>query len=56
MSQDNLIKLESVGGANGAGKGHIIRTKKNKKNTPARLEVKKYNPIAKAHTIYKETK
>lgn len=56
MSQDQLIKLESVGDENGVGKGHLIYSRKNKRNTPKRLELKKYNPIAKKRTLYKETK
>ncbi len=31
-------------------------TTKNKKNTPERLEIKKYNPILKRVTIHKEIK
>ncbi|MBI9039663.1 MAG: 50S ribosomal protein L33 [Bacteroidales bacterium] len=31
-------------------------TTKNKKNTPARLEIKKFNPIMKKMTIHKEIK
>ncbi len=31
-------------------------TTKNKKNTPGRLELRKYNPILKRHTIHKEIK
>jgi large subunit ribosomal protein L33 len=31
-------------------------TKKNRKNTTARLELKKYNPILKRHTVHKEVK
>ncbi|MCF8298745.1 MAG: 50S ribosomal protein L33 [Saprospiraceae bacterium] len=31
-------------------------TTKNKKNTPERLEIKKYNPILKKMTIHKEIK
>ena len=31
-------------------------TKKNKKNTPERLELKKYNPILKKVTVHKEIK
>ena len=31
-------------------------TTKNKKNTPARMELKKYNPILKRHTVHKEIK
>ena len=31
-------------------------TTKNKKNTPDRMELKKYNPILKRYTIHKEIK
>ena len=31
-------------------------TTKNKKNTPARLELKKYNPFLRRHTLHKEIK
>ena len=31
-------------------------TVKNKKNTPERLELKKYNPILKKYTIHREIK
>lgn len=31
-------------------------TTKNKKNTPERLEIKKYNPILKKMTVHKEIK
>ena len=31
-------------------------TTKNKKNTPERLELKKYNPIIKRMTVHKEIK
>ncbi len=31
-------------------------TQKNRKNTPDRLEIKKYNPILKKYTIHKEIK
>ncbi|MBM3404205.1 MAG: 50S ribosomal protein L33 [Bacteroidetes bacterium] len=31
-------------------------TTKNKKNTPERLEIKKYNPVLKKMTIHKEIK
>lgn len=31
-------------------------TSKNKVNTPHRLELKKYNPVLKRHTIHKEIK
>jgi large subunit ribosomal protein L33 len=31
-------------------------TQKNKKNTPERIELKKFNPIMKKYTIHKEIK
>lgn len=31
-------------------------TVKNKKNTTERLEIKKYNPFLKRHTVHKEVK
>lgn len=31
-------------------------TTKNRKNTTERMEIKKYNPILKKHTIHKEIK
>ncbi|MFA6925130.1 MAG: 50S ribosomal protein L33 [Bacteroidales bacterium] len=41
-----------------SGKPGISRyiTTKNKKNTPDRLELKKYNPVLKKYTIHKEIK
>ena len=53
MSQDNLIKLVSLGDENGKGKGHIIWSHKNaKKLRGIKIELKKFNPIAKKHTVY----
>jgi large subunit ribosomal protein L33 len=31
-------------------------TMKNKNNTPERLEIKKYNPFLRRHTVHKEIK
>ena len=45
------IKLESS-----AGTGHFYTTTKNKRTTPDKLEFKKYDPVARKHVIYKETK
>ena len=56
MSQDKLIRLVSEGDEKGLGKGHVYFTSKNKKNTPAKLTLKKYNPIARKRTVYKEKK
>ena len=45
------IKLEST-----AGTGHSYTTTKNKRTTPDKMELKKFDPVARKHVIYKETK
>ena len=39
-----------------AGTGHFYTTDKNKRTTPDKLELKKYDPVARQHVIYKEGK
>ena len=39
-----------------AGTGHFYTTDKNKRTTPDKLEMKKYDPVARRHVIYKEGK
>ena len=39
-----------------AGTGHYYTTDKNKRNTPDKLEFSKYDPVARKHVIYKESK
>ena len=43
------IKLESS-----AGTGHFYTTTKNKRTMPGKLEIKKFDPVARKHVIYKE--
>ena len=45
------IKLESS-----AGTGHFYTTTKNRRTTPEKMEIKKFDPRARRHVIYKETK
>jgi large subunit ribosomal protein L33 len=45
------IKLEST-----AGTGHFYTTTKNKRNQPDKMEIKKFDPVARKHVIYKEAK
>jgi len=33
---------------------HIYYTSKNRRNQPARLEVKKYDPLLRKHVVYRE--
>jgi large subunit ribosomal protein L33 len=50
-SARDKIKLVST-----AGTGHYYTTNKNKKNTPHKLEFKKYDPVVRKHVAYKEAK
>ena len=45
------IKLEST-----AGTGHVYPTSKNKKTTPEKLSIMKFDPKARKHVAYKEVK
>ena len=45
------IKLEST-----AGTGYFYTTTKNKKTMPEKMEIKKYDPKARKHVAFKETK
>lgn len=39
-----------------AGSGHFYTTSKNKRTHPDKVEYKKYDPVARKHTLYKEAK
>ena len=39
-----------------AGTGHFYTTTKNKRTTPDKMEIKKYDPVVSKHVIYKEGK
>jgi large subunit ribosomal protein L33 len=45
-----IIKLKSTESE------HVYYTQKNRRNDPARLELRKYDPILRKHVLYKETK
>ncbi|AJC48262.1 50S ribosomal protein L33 [Allofrancisella guangzhouensis] len=36
--------------------GHFYTTTKNKKNMPNKMEIKKFDPVARKHVVYKEAK
>ena len=50
-SKREKVKLESS-----AGTGHFYTTDKNKQNTPDKLSMRKYDPVARKHVIYNETR
>ncbi len=39
-----------------AGTGHFYTTDKNKRNTPGKMTMKKYDPVIRKHVMYKEAK
>lgn len=39
-----------------AGTGYFYTTTKNKRNTPKKLEFRKYDPVIRKHVIFKEAK
>ena len=50
-SKRDLIRLISS-----AGTGHFYTTDKNKKNTPGKMEIKKYDPVVRKHVVFREAK
>jgi large subunit ribosomal protein L33 len=50
-SKRDKIKLESS-----AGTGHFYTTSKNKRTMPEKMEMLKFDPVARKHVIYKEAK
>jgi large subunit ribosomal protein L33 len=58
-SKDNRIQVilecteHKASGLNGTSR---YVTMKNRKNTPGRMELKKFNPIMKKYTVHKEIK
>jgi len=39
-----------------AGTGHFYTTDKNKRTMPEKMEIKKFDPVARRHVMYKEGK
>lgn len=53
MAKAARDKIKMVSSAN---TGHFYTTTKNKKNTPDKLEMRKYDPVVRKHVAYKEAK
>ena len=50
-SKRDKIKLDSS-----AGTGHFYTTSKNKRTMPEKMEISKFDPVARKHVLYKEAK
>ncbi|AXI76669.1 50S ribosomal protein L33 [Peterkaempfera bronchialis] len=44
-----IIKLRST-----AGTGYMYVTRKNRRNDPDRLQLRKYDPVARRHVLFRE--
>jgi large subunit ribosomal protein L33 len=53
---EDLKMREKIRMNSTAGTGHFYTTDKNKRTMPDKLEMKKYDPVARKHVIYKEAK
>jgi large subunit ribosomal protein L33 len=53
MAKSARDKIKLVSSAN---TGHYYTTTKNKRNTPDKMEIKKYDPVVRKHVVYKEAK
>jgi large subunit ribosomal protein L33 len=53
MAKNARDKIRMV---SSAGTGHFYTTDKNKKNTPGKMKMKKYDPVVRKHVMYKEAK
>ena len=49
-------KRDKIRMISSADTGHFYTTDKNKKNTPGKMEMKKYDPVVRKHGMYKEGK
>ncbi len=56
MAEKKKEKREKIKLESSAGTGHFYTTSKNKQNTTNKLALRKYDPVAGKHVIYKETK
>ncbi|QCI21975.1 50S ribosomal protein L33 [Buchnera aphidicola] len=53
MAKKSREKIKMI---SSAGTNHYYTTTKNKRNTPDKLQFKKYDPIIRKHVLYNEGK
>ena len=53
MAKGDRDKIKLV---SSAGTGHFYTTTRNRKTTSGKMEISKYDPVARKHVVYKETK
>ncbi len=53
VAKGNRDKIKLVSTAN---TGHFYTTTKNRRTTPEKLELRKYDPMVRKHVLYREAK
>ena len=53
MAKPNIQTIKLV---SSAGTGYFYVTKKNTRNVTEKMEFKKYDPVARKHVVFKESK
>jgi large subunit ribosomal protein L33 len=55
-SAGDTLMRDKIKLVSSAGTGHYYTTSKNKRTTPDKIEMKKFDPVVRKHVIYKEAK
>jgi large subunit ribosomal protein L33 len=53
MAKTNVVQIKLVSSAD---TGYFYVTKKNARTTTGKIELKKYDPVARRHVVFKEAK
>ena len=56
VSAGDTLMRDKIKLVSSAGTGHYYTTNKNKRTTPDKIEMKKFDPVVRKHVIYKEAK
>ena len=56
QGSDRKLKRFNIKLVSSAGTGHFYTTSKNRINTTGKIQLKKYDPVAGKHVVYKESK
>ena len=55
-SAGDTLMRDKIKLVSSAGTGHYYTTNKNKRTTPDKIEMKKFDPVVRKHVVYKEAK
>ena len=56
FTQEHFEMRDKIKLVSSAGTGHYYTTTKNKRTTPDKIEMKKFDPVVRKHVMYKEAK